>query len=85
MNAATTHPGLATSIVGLAFSAIGFFLINPLTIAGIAGVVFSIWGIVRSKPAEGTGRTVTRVLAVIGIVIGVLAIVAWFILHFAAR
>jgi len=71
------HPGLATAIVGLAFSVIGLFLINPFTIAGVAGVVFSIWGIVRSKRAEGTGRTVTRVLAVLGIVIGVLAIVGW--------
>lgn len=75
-----THPertGRATAIVGLAFSLIGLFLINPFTIAGIAGVVFSIWGIVRSRNVEGTSRTITRVLAIIGIVLGALAILGW--------
>jgi hypothetical protein len=80
---APANPGLATSIVGLCFGLVGFFVINPFTIAGVAGVVFSIWGLVRSKQAEGRSRTMTRVLAIVGIVLGVLAIVGWILGLFA--
>lgn len=77
--AGTERAGLGTSIVGLVFSLIGLFLINPFMLAGLAGVVFSIWGIVRSRRAATGGRTLTRVLAVLGIAIGALAILGWIL------
>jgi hypothetical protein len=73
------NPGLAMTIVGLCFGLLGLFLINPLAIPGVAGLVFSIWGRVRSRDSEGGAGRLTRVLSIIGIVVSALAVVGFIL------
>jgi hypothetical protein len=71
------NPGLTMTIVGVCLGLLGLFLINPLAIPGVAGLVFSIWGRIRSRDSQGSARTLTRVLSIIGIVVSILAIVGF--------
>lgn len=72
------HPGLATAIVGLCFSLISW-VFNALLLASAVGILFSIWGLVRSRAVTGSGRP-ARIVAIIGLVVGGLALIGTLLL-----